>query len=126
MHEASNRRSEDRLTYLWPMWFSEDFSQQMSPGLMLDISTGGITFSYSPTEGRPREGQAVSVSLSVPRLDDDDPASTVTITATGRVSRVETLTDGRAQAAVCFDTPLDIGPVERVALEIACPEERQA
>ena len=118
MDETSDRRRESRLTYLWPVWFSEDFSQRMSQGLMVDISRGGMAFTYSLEEDDLEEGQSLSVSLSIPCLDDEDPASTVTITQAGHVRRIETLTDGQGHAAVQFDTPLRLGPTEQTALEI--------
>jgi hypothetical protein len=122
MDEANDRRCEGRLAYLWPVWFSEDFSQRMSQGLTIDISHGGIAFTYNPEEEGLREGQTLNVSLSIPRLDDEDPASTVTITQAGRVCRVEVLADGRGLAAVQFDRPLEVGPAERAALEIMCSD----
>ncbi|MBN1361128.1 MAG: PilZ domain-containing protein [Sedimentisphaerales bacterium] len=118
MDEANNRRCEDRLTYLWPIWFSEDFSQRASQGLMTDISPGGVAFTYSLEGESLREGQSLRISLSIPRLDDEDPASTVTITQAGRVCRAETLPDGRGRAALRFDQPLDLGPAEQAAFEI--------
>ena len=118
MDAAHERRSEDRLVYLWPIWFSEDFSQHMSPGQMLDISRGGIAFTYNLREGGLCEGQSLCVAVSLPRLDDDDPGSTTTVKQTGRVCRVETLPDGRANAAVRFDQPLELSAAEQTALEI--------
>ena len=117
MDEADNRRSEDRLVYLWPIWFSEDFSRHMSPGQMLDISQGGIAFTYSLSEGHLREGQSLCVALSIPRLDEDS-ASTVTVKQTGQVCRIEILPDGRASVAVHFDRPLELDATEQMALEI--------
>ncbi len=123
MDEADNRRCEDRLTYLWPIWFSDDFSQRLSQGLMTDISRGGVAFTYSFEGECLRVGQSLSVSLSIPRLDDEDPASTVTIRQPGHVCRVEGPTDGRGRAAVQFDTPLELGAAEHAALEILCADK---
>ncbi len=120
MDEANDRRREGRLTYLWPVWFSEDFCQRMSQGLMVDISSAGMAFAYSLDEGDLQEGQSLSISLCIPRLDDEDPTSTVTITQTGHVRRIETLADGRGCAAIQFNTPLQPGSPEHAALEIMC------
>ena len=118
MDEANDRRGGNRLTYLWPVWFSEDFSQRMSQGLMVDVSRGGMAFTCSVEEEGLREGQTLNISLSIPRLDDEDPASTVTITHAGRICRIEMLADGRGRIAVQFDEPLELGDAEQAALEI--------
>jgi len=118
MNEANDRRREDRLAYHWPIWFSEDFAQHMSPGLMLDISRGGIAFTYSLSEGHLCEGQSLSVALDIPRADDEDPGSTVNVRQAGKVARVEKLSDGRARVALHFDRPLELGVAEQMALEI--------
>lgn len=122
MDETPDRRGEDRLTYLWPVWFSEDFSQRAAQGLVLDLSRGGIAFTYSLEEAGLREGQSLSISLSIPRLDDEDSASTVTIAQTGHVCRTELLADGRGRVAVRFDQPLELGPAEQAALEFMCSD----
>ena len=118
MDETSDRRREDRLSYLWPIWFSEDFSQGMSQGLMVDISSGGIAFRCNAEADHLREGQALSVCFSIPRLDDDNPTSTTTITHTGHVSRIEETSDGVNRVALQFDEPLVLDSAAQAAFEL--------
>jgi hypothetical protein len=119
MDETDNRRREGRLSYLWPIWFSQDFSQQMSQGLMVDISRGGIAFTFNADGNLLREGQPLRISFSIPRLDDD-PTSTVTITQAGHVCRVENVAGGQGHAAVQFDEPLALDAADQAALELMC------
>ena len=121
MDETSNRRREGRLSYLWPIWFSDDFSQRMSPGLMVDISRGGIAFTFNADGDHLHEGQPLSICFSIPRLDDD-PTSAMTITQAGRVCRVEDTADGQRHAAVQFDEPLVLDAAGQAALELMCGE----
>ncbi len=123
MDEMKTRRREGRLSYLWPIWFSEDFSQRMSPGLMVDISSGGVAFTFNAEGNHLHEGQSLSVCFSIPRLDDDSPTSTMTITHTGRVCRIEEVFDGFGsfgRAALQFDEPLALDSAGQVAFELMC------
>jgi hypothetical protein len=123
MDETNDRRREGRLSYHWLIWFSEDFSQKMSQGLMVDISSRGVAFTYDAEGDCLREGQPLNICFSIPRLDDEDPMSTVTITEPGHVRRIENVSDGLSRAAVQFDKPLALGPSEKTTLEIMRGEQ---
>ena len=108
------------MDYRWPVWFSEDFTEVMSQGLMVDISSGGIAFDC-PGEGmQPQPGQALTVRFSIPRFEGDDPTATVSITRTGHVCRLETSESGARRVAVEFDTPLALRPTEVTTLNAMC------
>lgn len=110
--EQNERRQEQRLGYQWPVWFSEDFTETLSQGLMIDVSSGGIGFSCEAGESCPREGQHLTVRFSIPRFEGDDPTATVSITRTGEVRRIERTEAGLWRIGIEFDTPLGLRPAE--------------
>jgi hypothetical protein len=112
MDECNERGQEKRLGYQWPVWFSEDFTETLSQGLMNDVSSGGIGFSCGPNDPCPREGQHLTVRFSIPRFEGDDPTATISITRTGEVRRVERTEDGLYRVGIEFDTPLGLRPAE--------------
>ena len=126
MDQDSDRRQEKRLEYRWPVWFSEDFAQAMSQGLMVDISSGGIAFDC-PADGMPPQAeQHLTVRFSIPRFQGDDPTATVSITRTGRICRVEQTESDSYRVAIEFDTPLALRPSEVSSLSSMCRDTVQA
>lgn len=120
MDERQDRRRESRLDYQWPVWFSEDFAQAMSQGLMVDISSGGISFDCY-ADGTPLQiDQHLTVRFSIPRFQGDDPTATVSITRTGHVRRMDSPEAGRCRIALEFDIPLALCPVEVSTLSSLC------
>lgn len=120
MDDHNERRQEKRLGYQWPVWFSEDFTETLSQGLMIDVSSGGIGFSCEPGKDCPREGQHLTVRFSIPRFEGDDPTATVSITRTGEVRRVERTAAGVCAVGIEFDTPLGLRPAEVSSLNAMC------
>jgi hypothetical protein len=112
MDECNERRQEKRLGYQWPVWFSEDFTETLSQGLMNDVSSGGIGFSCGLNDRCPHEGQHLTVRFSIPRFEGDDPTATISITRTGQVRRIERTADGLCRVGIEFDTPLGLRPAE--------------
>ena len=120
MDDNKERRREERLGYQWPVWFSEDFAQTMSQGLMVDVASGGIAFRCASDDTCPFKDQHLTVRFSIPRFQGDDPTATVSITRTGQVCRVETLKGGISQIAIQFDQPLGLRPAEASTLNAMC------
>ena len=112
MDEHNERRQEKRLGYQWPVWFSEDFAETLSQGLMIDVSSGGIGFSCESNGECPRLGQHLTVRFSIPRFEGDDPTATVSITRTGEVRRIERTEAGLCRVGLEFDTPLGLRPAD--------------
>jgi len=120
MDENKERRREERLGYQWPVWFSEDFAQTMSQGLMVDVASGGIAFRCASKDQCPEKDQHLTVRFSIPRFEGDDPTATVSITRTGHVCRVEAQKGGIYQVAIQFDQPLGLRPAEASSLNAMC------
>jgi len=126
MGQQDNRRQENRLDYRWPVWFSEDFTESMSQGLMIDISSGGISFDYPVGETSLREDQPLTVRFSIPRFQGDDPTATISITRAGHVRRIEESESGSCRVAVQFDVPLALRPTEVTTLTSLCTGRPQS
>ncbi len=122
MEDQNERRREERLGYQWPVWFSEDFTQTMSQGLMVDVASGGIAFICDRSGESLRDGQHLTIRFSIPRFEGDDPTATVSITRNGNIRRIENLKDGSRRVAIQFDVPLAVRPAEVTSLKARCSE----
>lgn len=120
MGTNAEQRQEQRLAYRWPIWFSEDLTKAVFLGLMEDVSSGGIAFSYTSGHSHVQDGQRLTVRFSIPRFDDSDPQATVGVTRTGQVRWLAPGTGGTHRVGVQFDQPLSLKPAEEAALTSMC------
>ncbi len=120
MNTSTEQRHEPRLAYRWPIWFSEDLTKAVFLGLMEDVSSGGIAFSYTVQHGRLQEGQRLTVRFSIPRFDSPDAPGTVGVTRTGQIRWVTPATSGTNRVGLQFDVPLSLKPAEEAALATMC------
>jgi hypothetical protein len=125
MDSSNENRYEQRLAYRWPIWFGEDATQAVFPGLMVDVSSGGIAFTFKAGHCRLHEGQQLMVRFSLPRFDENDPGATVGITRTGQVRWVVVSGSGVHKVGLQFDTPLSLKPAEEAALVDLCRDGTQ-
>jgi hypothetical protein len=98
--------------------YSEDFTQRVDQGLMVDISSGGIAFDCSTEKYVPQPGQTLTVKFSLPRFDAMDPEAVVSITRTGRVCRIDNVSSLVCRIAIQFDKPLTLKPYELANIEL--------
>jgi hypothetical protein len=117
MDVDSERRTEKRLTFNWPIWFAEDFDDALSQGQMIDISSRGAAFTCYKDGSCPDLGQEITARFSVPRFGPDDSFDMANFTRSARVCQVD-------------DVPSDAGSEEarlrrgfsrRVAIQFAEP-----
>ena len=120
MDSNAFKRHEQRLSYRCPIWFGEDVTQALYPGLMEDVSSGGIAFTYTGNPGSLQVGQTLTVRLSLPRFGGDDPQATVGVTRTGHIRSITAASNGDYRVGLQFDTPLSLKPAEEAALTAAC------
>jgi hypothetical protein len=111
-------RTEDRLEYKWPVLFSQDFTKRVDQGLMVDVSSGGIAFDYNNCSCCLQPGQELTVKFSLPRSDKQDPTAVISITRTGRICRVEKISESIQRIALQFDKPLSLKPCELADIEL--------
>ncbi len=107
------RRSEQRLRYFWPVWYSSDGSLDIQQGRMVDLSSGGVSFVAE--EGTyPDEGKQIWLRSSYPLVQDGG-FGMASFTTVGRVLRKETVGPLQRRLAVQFETPLEHCPSEVAA-----------
>jgi hypothetical protein len=111
-HEFERRR-EKRLSYHWPVWFAEDFTDILSQGQMVDISSSGAAFTcYS--ENCPNEGQYITARFSVPHYGQDDSFDLENYIRGGFIRRIEHINPFMRKIAIQFAQPLPFKPGEQI------------
>jgi hypothetical protein len=117
MDENSDRRTEQRLRYYWPIWFADDYDRTLSQGQMVDISSRGAAFTCYADDGCPHPGQHIAARFSVPRYGPDDSFDMADFTRSGHVCRVDNVNSFLRRVAVQFAEPLPFKPGEQTASE---------
>jgi len=117
MELTSERRTEQRLRYQWPVWFAEDFNGILSQGQMVDVSSRGAAFTCGADEHCPYSGQDVTARFSVPRFGDGGSFDMANFIRSGRICRVEGINNFTRRVALQFAEPLPFKPGEQVADE---------
>ena len=104
------RRSEQRLRYFWPVWYSSDGSVDIQQGRMVDLCSGGVSF-LAPPGTYPEHGDQIWLRSSYP-LIEEGAFGMASFTTIGRVLRDETVGPLQRRVAVKFDAPLEHSPAE--------------
>jgi hypothetical protein len=110
MATTSERRTERRLNYRWPVWFTEDLCGELSQGQMADISSRGAAFTCHADERCPRPGQHLTARFSVPQYGPDESFDLVDFVRSGHVCRVDGVNSAVRRVAVQFNEPLPFCP----------------
>ena len=123
MDTRNERRLEQRLRYHWPVWYAEDFGEALSQGQMVDVSSGGAAFTCHADESCPYAGQEVTARFSVPCFGSDDAFEMSSYTRSGRVCRVEQVSDYSCRVAMQFAESLPFRPGEQTETEAEAEEK---
>jgi len=118
MDKMEERRREERLRHQWPIWFGEDFKEEVCQGLMVDVSSSGLAFTCKANESSPHPDQRLITRFSIPRYGVDDSSATTSFTRTGRVLRVDILSSQLHRVAIQFDEPLSLKPCEQASIDL--------
>ena len=113
MDENSERRSEQRLRYYWPIWFAEDLNDALSQGQMLDISSRAAAFTCRADDTCPYLGQEITARFSVPCFGPDDSFDMANFTRSAHICRVDDVNSFSRRVAVQFAEPLPFKPGEQ-------------
>jgi hypothetical protein len=113
MTTTSERRTEQRLCYHWPIWFAEDFRGELSQGQMADISSRAAAFTCYADERCPHPGQHVTARFSIPRYGPQDSFDMVDFVRSGHVCRVDGVNKALRRVVVQFSEPLPFRPGEQ-------------
>jgi hypothetical protein len=126
MEQTTERRREQRLRYHWPVWFAEDFNQNLSQGQMVDISSTGAAFTCYTDENCPSPGQQVTARFSVPRYGQDDSFNMENYIRPAYVCRVDNVHKFLRRVAIQFAEPLPFKPGEQTSSESSAQQGRIA
>jgi hypothetical protein len=113
MEINTERRAEKRLRYHWPIWFAEDFGDELAQGQMLDISSRGAAFTCYTDNSCPYAGQEITARFSVPRFGPDDSFDMANFTRSARIYQVDNVNDFSRRVAIQFAEPLPFKPGEQ-------------
>lgn len=113
MSDNTERRGEKRLRYNWPVWFAEQFNDMLSQGQMVDICSGGASFTCY-ADRCPQQGQEITARFSVPRFDPDhgDSYDLENFIRKGRVCRIDEVSAFVRRIAFEFCDALPFKPGE--------------
>lgn len=109
MDSGSERRGEARLRYNWPVWFAEDFDDILTQGQMVDVSSGGASFTCY-ADRCPTQGEHITARFSVPQFDEDDSYDMANFIRDAHICRVDDLGPYVKRVAVQFAEPLPFRP----------------
>ncbi|NIP28542.1 MAG: hypothetical protein GWN67_27835 [Phycisphaerae bacterium] len=113
MDETTERRTEQRLRYCWPVWFAEDFNDVLSQGQMVDISSRGAAFTCYDDGSCPYLGQHITTRFSIPRLGPEESFDMENFTRSGHISRVDEVNNYSRRVVIQFAEPLPFRPGEQ-------------
>ena len=102
----AERRSEQRLRYFWPIWYSNDGNLDIEQGRMLDLCSGGLSF-LAPVGDYPEPGDALWLRSSYPVVKNGV-FGMASFTTMGRVLRNEELSPVHRDVAGAI--PVVVGP----------------
>lgn len=113
MSTTSERRTEERLSYQWPIWFAEDFAGDLSQGQMADVSSRAAAFTCYADDRCPHPGQHLTARFSVPQYGPDDSFDVVDFVRSGQVCRVDGVNNALRRITMQFTEPLPFRPGEQ-------------
>jgi hypothetical protein len=122
----SERRTEQRLSYHWPIWFAENFNEELIQGQMADVSSYAAAFTCYNHEWCPYQGQWITARFSVPRYSPDGAFDMVDFVRSGHVNRVDSVNGRIRRIAVRFAQPLPFKPGEHPFIAIHSDSASQA
>ena len=111
MDSGMERRGEARLRYSWPVWFAEDFDDILTQGQMVDISSGGASFTCY-ADRCPTPGERITTRFSVPKFESEDSYGLENFIRDAQICRIDDLGPHVRRVAVQFADPLPFAPAE--------------
>ncbi|MFQ6034587.1 MAG: hypothetical protein ACE5NM_01915 [Sedimentisphaerales bacterium] len=113
MKTNHERRIEQRLRYHWPIWFAEDFDEELAQGQMVNISSRAAAFTCYTDGSCPYPGQQIIARFSVPRYGPDNSFDMANFTRSGHICRVDDVNSFLRRVAIQFAEPLPFRPGEQ-------------
>ncbi len=125
MVSNTERRVEPRLRYNWPVWFAEDFADELTQGQMIDVSSGGAAFSCY-ADRAPYAGDSITARFSVPKYTGRHNFDMANFVRHGKICRVEEISPFIRRVAVQFAEPLPFQPADSEKMDNMMAVEESA
>lgn len=113
MDTQGNRRSEARLRYHWPIWYTDLYDTEVAQGQMVDVSSRAAAFTCYMRDFCPAEDQQITARFSVPKYGDEESFGMSDFIRTGSVSRIDRMNDLVKRVVLKFHEPLHFKPGEQ-------------
>jgi hypothetical protein len=113
MEKAKEQRAEKRLRYRWHARFASSPKQKPLSGQMVDVSSKGMALLYHNDKSCPGPDQLITTTFGVPYFDAGDSFDMVFFNRTGRICRIDNLTNRVNRIAIQFAEPLFFKPGEQ-------------
>ena len=125
MEKVNERRGERRLRYHWPIWFAETFSDTLTHGQLVDVSSNGAAFTCT-AEQSPYTGQNLNARFSIPCFGPEESFEMANFARSAHVNRVDNLNDFVRRIVIQFAEPLPFKPGEQTESEFDTKEKLKA
>ena len=109
MIQATERRSEKRFRYHWPVWFAKDFNEELTQGQMVDVTSKSAAFTCYKDQC-PSSGEHITTRFSVPKYGIDNSFDMASFTRKGRIHRVDETNPFLYRIVVLFSEHLPFKP----------------
>lgn len=113
MDRYDELRTEHRLLYRWPIWFTDDSTGELMQGQMVDISSEAAAFTCYAYEICPFPSQRITAHFSVPLRGIGDSFAVRNFIRSGRAYRIDQVGKLVHRITAQFAEPLPFRPGEQ-------------
>lgn len=117
MDRQNEHRTEHRLLYHWPIWFTDESSGAFMQGQVVDISSEAIAFTFYPAEISLFPNQHITAHFSVPICGLGGSFAVRNFTREGLACRIDQVNKILHRATTQFSEPLPFRPGEQACNE---------
>jgi hypothetical protein len=113
MDSHTELRTEHRLLYHWPIWFTDESSGEFMQGQVVNISSEAIAFTFYPTEISLFPNQHITAHFSVPICGLGGSFAVRNFTREGFAYRIDQINKVLHRVITQFSEPLPFRPGEQ-------------
>ena len=117
MDRHNELRTENRLLYRWPVWFTDEATGELMQGQMVDISSGSAAFTCYTYETCLFPNQLITVHFSVPLRGLGGSFAVRNFTRLGQTCRIDQINKVQHRVTAQFSEPLPFRPGEQTCNE---------
>ncbi|MFC1636738.1 hypothetical protein ACFL5Z_18065 [Planctomycetota bacterium] len=117
MDRYNELRTESRLLYRWPIWFTDESTGELLQGQIIDISSEMVAFTCYTYEICLLPSQQITVHFSVPLCGLGDSFVVRNFTRAGHTYRIEQVNKVLRRVTTQFAEPLPFQPGEKACSE---------